>query len=310
MQDLKTNIAKNITELRILNNMTQMELGEKLNYSDKTISKWERGESTPDISTLSEIADLFGVSLDFLVKSKNIEENATPKVRNEGKYNRRVISYISESVAWIVAIFAFIITMQNYFAKGFLQSLKIIFLVSVLYSIYAAIMILKNHGKFGLGRIMALYSVPIIYGTAFSCLEGIVTSSNGIYYLLLLLNFSSVCDMGAYFVGVTLGKHKLCPKISPKKTVEGAIGGILASLIVTMILSLYFDKTMWIMLIATIPFCILGMIGDLFASAIKRAVDIKDYGNLIPGHGGVMDRLDSIIMIVPTMYALILLSVI
>lgn len=207
-------------------------------------------------------------------------------------------------------VFAFIITMQNYFAKGFLQSLKIIFLVSVLYSIYAAIMILKNHGKFGLGRIMALYSVPIIYGTAFSCLEGIVTSSNGIYYLLLLLNFSSVCDMGAYFVGVTLGKHKLCPKISPKKTVEGAIGGILASLIVTMILSLYFDKTMWIMLIATIPFCILGMIGDLFASAIKRAVDIKDYGNLIPGHGGVMDRLDSIIMIVPTMYALILLSVI
>jgi transcriptional regulator with XRE-family HTH domain len=110
MQDIKSNIAKNITELRILNNMTQMELGEKLNYSDKTISKWERGESTPDISTLSEIADLFSVSLDFLVKSKNIEENATPKVRNEGKYNRRVISYISESVAWIVAIFAFIIT--------------------------------------------------------------------------------------------------------------------------------------------------------------------------------------------------------
>ena len=67
---------------------------------------------------------------------------------------------------------------------------------------------------------------------------------------------------------------------------------------------------MWIMLIATIPFCILGMIGDLFASAIKRAVDIKDYGNLIPGHGGVMDRLDSIIMIAPLMYAVILFAVI
>ena len=206
--------------------------------------------------------------------------------------------------------FTFLITIQNYVTTDFKQSLMIIFFISVVYSIYAAIMVLKNHGKFGLGRIMALYSVPIIYGVAFSCLEGIVTSSSGIYYLLLLLNFSSVCDMGAYFVGVTLGKHKLCPKISPKKTVEGAIGGILASLIVTMILSYYFDKTMWIMLIATIPFCILGMIGDLFASAIKRAVDIKDYGNLIPGHGGVMDRLDSIIMIVPTMYALILLSVI
>ncbi len=206
--------------------------------------------------------------------------------------------------------FTFLITIQNYVAKDFKQSLMIIFFISVVYSIYAAIMVLKNHGKFGLGRIMALYSVPIIYGVAFSCLEGIVTSSSGIYYLLLLLNFSSVCDMGAYFVGVTLGKHKLCPRISPKKTVEGAIGGILASIIVTFVLSYFFDKTMWIMILVTIPFCILGMIGDLFASAIKRAVDIKDYGTLIPGHGGVMDRLDSIIMIAPAMYALILLSVI
>lgn len=110
MQDIKSNIAKNITELRILNNMTQIELGNRLNYSDKTISKWERGESTPDIAVLAEMADLFGVSLDFLVKSKNVEENATPKAQSECKYNRRVISYISESVAWIVAIFAFIIT--------------------------------------------------------------------------------------------------------------------------------------------------------------------------------------------------------
>lgn len=110
MEDLKTNIAKNITELRIFNNMTQMELGERLNYSDKTISKWERGESTPDITALSEMADIFGVSLDFLVKSKNVQENSLPKLKSEGKYNRRVISYISESVAWIVAIFAFIIT--------------------------------------------------------------------------------------------------------------------------------------------------------------------------------------------------------
>ena len=206
--------------------------------------------------------------------------------------------------------FAFLITMQGYVTKDFKQSLVVIFLISVVYSIYAVIMVLKNHGKFGLGRIMSLFSVPIIYGAAFSCLEGIVTSSNGIYYLLLLLNFSSVCDMGAYFVGVTLGKHKLCPRISPKKTVEGAIGGILASVVVTFILSYYFDKPMQIMLLVTIPFCILGMLGDLFASAIKRAVDVKDFGTLIPGHGGVMDRLDSIIMIAPAMYALILLSVI
>ena len=67
MEDIKSNVAKNITELRILNNMTQMELAEKLNYSDKTISKWERAESSPDISVLVEMADLFGVTLDYLV---------------------------------------------------------------------------------------------------------------------------------------------------------------------------------------------------------------------------------------------------
>lgn len=110
MEEIKNNVAKNITELRILNNMTQLELAEKLNYSDKTISKWERAESSPDISVLVEIADLFGVTLDYLVRAKNAEES-TLKTKNENKkYNRRAISYIAESVGWIVALLAFIIT--------------------------------------------------------------------------------------------------------------------------------------------------------------------------------------------------------
>ena len=110
MKDVKNIVAKNITELRLLNNMTQLELAEKLSYSDKTISKWERAESSPDISVLVEIADLFGVSLDYLVKDKNIEETVTENKQKETKYNRKVISYIAESAVWLVAIFAFIIT--------------------------------------------------------------------------------------------------------------------------------------------------------------------------------------------------------
>ncbi len=110
MDSTKSIVAKNITELRLLNNMTQIELAEKLNYSDKTISKWERAESSPDIAVLVEIADLFGVSLDYLVRAENIEEAVKENKQKETKYNRRVISYISESVAWFIAIFAFIIT--------------------------------------------------------------------------------------------------------------------------------------------------------------------------------------------------------
>lgn len=110
MEDIKNIVAKNITELRLLNNMTQMELAEKLNYSDKTISKWERAESSPDISVLVDIANLFGVSLDYLVRTENIDAAVKENKIKEIKYNRRVISYISESVVWFIAIFAFIIT--------------------------------------------------------------------------------------------------------------------------------------------------------------------------------------------------------
>ncbi|MBO5090260.1 MAG: helix-turn-helix transcriptional regulator [Clostridia bacterium] len=110
MDDIKHIVAKNITELRLLNNMTQMELAEKINYSDKTISKWERAESSPDISVLVQLADLFGVSLDYLVRSENIDETVKEHKQKEVKYNRKVICYISESVVWFVAIFAFIIT--------------------------------------------------------------------------------------------------------------------------------------------------------------------------------------------------------
>jgi transcriptional regulator with XRE-family HTH domain len=113
MEDIKSIVAKNISELRQSHKMTQLELAEKLNYSDKTISKWERAESSPDISVLIEITNLFGVTLDYLVKAEHEEEKATvieKKPEEEKKYNRKAIAYISESIGWIVAIFAFIIT--------------------------------------------------------------------------------------------------------------------------------------------------------------------------------------------------------
>ena len=185
-------------------------------------------------------------------------------------------------------------------------------ILCVLYFIYSVFMVLKNHKDFDLGKIVSLCALPIPYAFAFSCLSGIINAENGLFYLLLLFNFSSVCDMGAYFVGVTMGKHKLCPNLSPKKTVEGAVGGIVWSIIIAVVLVLCFgfnDKLI-ATLIITIPFCILGMAGDLFASAIKRSVGLKDYGNLIPGHGGILDRVDSIIMIAPLLYLCITLGVI
>ncbi len=185
-------------------------------------------------------------------------------------------------------------------------------LLSVIYFIIAAVICLKNQGKFSLTDIVALTSFPIVLSFAFNTLGQVLNGDNGIFYLLLLLNFSSVCDMGAYFVGSTIGKHKLCPAISPNKTVEGAVGGIVSSVIISLVLCLAFSLTdkLLAVLIFTIPFCILGMIGDLFASTIKRVAGIKDYGDLIPGHGGILDRFDSIIMIAPVLYLVISFGVI
>lgn len=139
MADIKSNVAKNITELRVLNNMTQMELAEKLNYSDKTISKWERGDSSPDISVLVELADLFGVTLDYLVRAENIEEAVIEHKDKEKTFNRRAVSYIAEGGAWIVAIFAFIITtlitnQMTFQWLYFIYALPIVLIVKLIFN--------------------------------------------------------------------------------------------------------------------------------------------------------------------------------
>ena len=186
------------------------------------------------------------------------------------------------------------------------------FVLTVFYFVFCVVMTLKFHKDFTLAKISVFCAMPLVLSYAFSVLGSIINNADGIYYLLLLLNFSAICDTGAYFVGVTCGKHKLCPEISPKKTIEGALGGIASSIVVGLILVFAFGRTEHIVptLILTIPLCILGMLGDLFASAIKRSVNLKDYGSLIPGHGGVLDRVDSILMIAPVLYIFIHFGVI
>lgn len=110
-------------------------------------------------------------------------------------------------------------------------------------------------------------------------------------------------DTFAYFVGVFFGKHKLCPNVSPKKTVEGAIGGILGCLASIV---LYFNILGIKITIYTIIFSIFvsafSMVGDLLASKIKREHHMKDFGNILPGHGGILDRFDSLLFVAPVVY--------
>ncbi|MBQ7706245.1 MAG: CDP-archaeol synthase, partial [Lachnospiraceae bacterium] len=116
--------------------------------------------------------------------------------------------------------------------------------------------------------------------------------------------------------GVTMGKHKMSPKLSPKKSIEGLFGGLLGAALVGGVYGYFFDKYVYaiersVLIFAVIGFAgaIVAVIGDLTASAIKRNNDIKDYSNLIPGHGGILDRFDSIIFTAPVIYYLFIFMV-
>lgn len=133
----------------------------------------------------------------------------------------------------------------------------------------------------------------------------------GQYLVWLVFVCSWVCDTSAYCVGMALGKHKLAPKLSPKKSVEGSIGGIAGSVIVGAVYGYVLKNNLQTAINPAVLFALIGgagavisQIGDLAASAIKRNYDIKDYGRLIPGHGGILDRFDSVIFTAPVIYFL------
>ena len=147
----------------------------------------------------------------------------------------------------------------------------------------------------------------------FASLVRLVMMDNGRYFVLLPFAPAFLSDVGAYFVGVTMGKHKLCPEISPKKTVEGFAGGVVVAVIGTVLYALVlqlafkFHINYFYVVIYGVLGSVAGVMGDLSFSVIKRQTGIKDYGHLIPGHGGILDRFDSVILVAPLIEALILL---
>ena len=145
-----------------------------------------------------------------------------------------------------------------------------------------------------------------------SCIYELRILDKGVYLVWLVFLASWGCDTCAYCVGKLIGKHKMTPKLSPKKSVEGGIGGVAGAAILGAVYGLAIAGKMGdgshIASFAVICAAggLISMVGDLAASAIKRNHDIKDYGHLIPGHGGILDRFDSVILIAPVIYYLAL----
>ena len=200
-------------------------------------------------------------------------------------------------------IFSIIFAVIVFFEKNAVLPAIAAFYVILLFAI-----MLFNHEKTEFNHV-SLCVFSLVYITA-SMLH-IVTVRQldmGNLYIFLIFIGAFATDTCAYFVGVLFGKHKLCPKVSPKKTIEGAVGGEVG----TVVLMLAFgyvagklnnlDVNYFNLAFLGILSGLFSQLGDLTASIIKRQYDVKDYGHILPGHGGVMDRLDSIILMAPLVY--------
>ncbi len=241
---------------------------------------------------------------------------------------------LGESMHWImyllVALISPIMVFELLSAKK-LHKNPFIIIPCVLYSMLQPVMILVNAGLLPLyvfGILMFFIMVAKSQKTNFFdvsfALVGTVIISWGMTSILLLppvyFNYYSfffvVClgipwfaDAGAYFAGVFFGSHKLCPNVSPNKTVEGFIGGIvigtISSLIIGFIYSFIYSNAEFnygVMLIIGALSSVISVLGDLTFSMIKRQCKIKDYGSIFPGHGGFLDRFDSVLFTAPLVY--------
>ena len=137
----------------------------------------------------------------------------------------------------------------------------------------------------------------------FTSLIRIAMMSHGSYLLLMVFIVAFASDSCAYFAGMFLGKHKLAPRLSPKKTIEGSIGGTLGTMLVSGLFGYFVMPEIMIhcMIMGALG-AVFSQFGDLTASIFKRKMGIKDYGHLIPGHGGILDRFDSVLFTAPLIY--------
>ncbi|MGL1930279.1 MAG: phosphatidate cytidylyltransferase [Desulfotalea sp.] len=148
----------------------------------------------------------------------------------------------------------------------------------------------------------------VIYiGVLISYFPLLMSLPDGAAWLVITSAITACSDSGAYFVGCSIGKNKLCPNISPKKTIEGALGGLFFAIIAAFA-SAYLllpDINPWFLGFVAIILAIAGVAGDLVESVIKRGTNVKDSGTILAGHGGILDRVDSLLFTVPILYTIL-----
>lgn len=210
----------------------------------------------------------------------------------------------------LLGVIGYIVTIGYYFLLRF-QMKEYLMCYYMTFLILLMVLYVFTFPKFKSDDVMITFFGLFYVSIMLSYIYQTRLLNNGAYIVWLIFICSWGCDTCAYCVGMMIGRHKMAPKLSPKKSIEGGIGGIVGAALIgalyAYIVSPYMIKEnntiLWYALICAIG-AIISQVGDLAASAIKRNHEIKDYGTLIPGHGGILDRFDSVIFTAPVIYLL------
>ncbi len=190
--------------------------------------------------------------------------------------------------------------------------MKYIIVTLVLYMLTTFAVMIFSHKKISYIDLAYAVAGTLLISFGMSALSIICNAGISVtFFFVTAFALPWMADAGGFFVGATMGRHKLCPEISPKKTVEGAIGGVVFCVASALIIGVIFhflvmpEVTINFLALALLGFIIapISILGDLSFSLIKRSLNIKDYGSIFPGHGGVLDRFDSIIFTAPVILA-------
>lgn len=207
------------------------------------------------------------------------------------------------------AVMAFLVAIWCYFSMAYSAAVLGILIFGA--ALFGEMLAAK--GEIPFEKIAVCFAGGVIVPVMLTALVRILSGELGRFFILLPFLLAFTSDSGAYFAGRFLGKHKLAPVISPNKTIEGVAGGVAGAIVGMLIYCLVLDLCFRFRVnyLFALSYGILGSLGavfgDLAFSVIKRQTGIKDYGNLIPGHGGVLDRFDSMVIVAPLTEALLIL---
>lgn len=210
--------------------------------------------------------------------------------------SKKKFPFVLKIIAYLLVIY---FCMYNTDSISFTYKFDYRVMASIIFIFTAPLVLINDNKKYNLNDALFLIGSLLFIGLSFNLI--IIVRNFSLYYIIYLLLITTMTDTFALISGMLVGDHKLCPKISPKKTIEGLIGGVFVGTFVST--AFYFTVinssiSLVLLIFITAFLCLIGQLGDLVFSSIKRYYDIKDFANVIPGHGGILDRFDSLVFVV------------